>query len=390
MDRLGSKAAHKALARPHEGLRRQSEQAPEATVSQDTPGLPETLELESCQDTYLALVSSIRDPHVQVDLAGRILQRIGECEPTSRLMQTALKLADILIQNCVDREPGFDQGKLLLRATEPGTLFDKNQLFAVSDLVAAFSHPGIPQDVKTAAAAQVVAALAGCNADNSLDACAVALAASPSMNRSKRAAAAVCLWRINFALGRVDASLTTRISAVAELVAGIEDDEECVALQKLLRDLCVEHSSAGLLECFAAPLIAERIRLGAPDAPQLLVQLLRESYRRHPAWTASECNLIAIATFQVDPDGTAFVPCSEVVDSATKFAYPEWLTQRRAELHDFSGRSQRQVTEAILQAIPGIIRPLAQISQDYVGIPVHAFDWPALREHLQSKFPRAG
>jgi hypothetical protein len=350
-------------------------------------------------DECIDLIKAIPDPQTQMALAERVVTSIAAMpDPERRLMGCSMTLAGLFTKHGRDQAAGMHLGKLLLRATAPDVLFTNDKSLPLSDVITAFRHPAIPANDKRMAAAQVAVAVERCALRNPIGAGELVVGAAPFMTQAEKTASAYRLRQLNFPLKQVDFEVAFRISAISELVAGTDDDDACRSMQDFLRAECARYIDSGPEFCKGI-LLAECIRLDPAGGLNFLADLLARVPAPHLHWDGDLCNLVAIATFQADPEGEAYVPGSEVVDieknplsdsyidRGTKYEYPAWLASRRAELLAFSLRSSGRATAQIYEGIPRNILGLARISQEYSGISVKPSDWPALREHLRTQFP---
>ena len=136
------------------------------------------------------------------------------------------------------------------------------------------------------------------------------------MTQAEKTASAYRLRQLNFPLRPTDGHFPYRISAISELVAGVDDDA-CRSMQDFLRAECAGYlkSAPESSNATKAILLAECIRLDPTGGRSFLADLLTRVDVFRPNSDGDACSLIAIATFQADPEGEAFVPGSEVVDT---------------------------------------------------------------------------
>jgi hypothetical protein len=173
-----------------------------------------------------------------------------------------------------------------------------------------------------------------------------------------------------------DLILMRQISVISELVAD-EDCQEALAVRKQLKLECSTFLKWSNFSCHKALLRAELIRL---DPANALIQLHRLLGGLDGAYLSSdELDLIAIATVQADPEGRAYIPGTEdvntgplsdgYIEGGRTFSYPPVLAARRAKV------------QAFMQASAGVLN-----QHEIQGALQHEItprDWPTLRAHLR-------
>jgi hypothetical protein len=105
----------------------------------------------------------------------------------------------------------------------------------------------------------------------------------------------------------------------------------------------------------------------------------------------------ALLTFQADPDGGVFRPGTQERDVSNEknpdmlvgklFFYPRWLADRRALLQQAAPAIVEGRVRDRISPIPLEVREVAQITENYSGLPVQPSDWPKLLQVLQQARP---
>jgi hypothetical protein len=190
-------------------------------------------------------------------------------------------------------------------------------------------------------------------------------------------------------------------------VRRLADSQNREKLQSALRPVLQREAPDGMkkLNAIAAQNLFTELILIDHEADPLALEALLTVVDTDPNFMSimgpDDLDEIAVLTFHVDPDGKLFQPGTQrpagnsnpknpdMLEGGAPFFYPRWLADRRAILQEAAPAIAQGRVRDLISPIPLAARPVAQITENYSGLPVQPSDWRALLQALRDNPPAA-